>query len=832
MPDFKQNKKDTKEINKELGFIEDQLLSIAAQLKGAIVNALEDVKDESKQVAEVLAGDVDKAIKSLAKGLDETIKNQQKLNQGALRSADIQKQIEDRAAKSLMIERKLKSLVDQRIISQEMMDQKITELNEAEEFHNTVLQEQFGIAAAIEERMGAIGAIVKGISKIPIIGELINADEVMAKIQKKAAETEGSFAKLEVAAYGFGQLLGSAFNTISDPTVIFGAILKSAGEISKQQKEFRSLTGQNVDVTDAVNDRLLTTGEYIKTATMLSKELGVNAAVVFSPETIAEAAELTENMGLGAHEAAQLAKFAQLSGKPLSEVSANMESSFKSFVGQEKVGLNFKDVMDEVGSASAAVTLSLGSNPAKIQEAAMQAKKLGLSLEQVDKIASSILDFESSIQAEMEAELLTGQNLNLEKARQLALDNDLAGLAEEIGKNQGILKAFASGNRIQQEATAKAMGMSREEMAKMIYQQKIQSGLSEEQAAKAADVSLEEAKRLDLQTQIQKSIAKITEVLAGPLTMILKFVSNGFVLRATMITIGAIMTAKIAPALVSSAKSMASMVKGSIDFLKNNKLSSSILGKFYKGGQFMKGGGRAKAGGQRAGGLVGSIKGLFSDDGGAADKAADSTSKVNKGTGGIKKGQGKIVQNFLTGIGKGLAALGKAIMGPQMVGIAVGVGLISVAMIALGAALGLAAPGIKAFGTVVTAVFDGLADMITAAADGFVKIMEAVSMENILPMLLLGPALYGIAGGLLAVGLAGIQALPVLAGLGALALVATPLLQLAGVFGGGGEGGGDETSQIVEKLDQLIAVVEAGGDVIMDGNKVGKSLTIASSGIG
>ena len=153
-------------------------------------------------------------------------------------------------------------------------------------------------------------------------------------------------------------------------------------------------------------------------------------------------------------------------------------------------------------------------------------------------------------------------------------------------------------------------------------------------------------------------------------------------------------------------------------------------------------------------------------------------------------------------------------------------------MIALGAALGLAAPGIKAFGTVVTAVFDGLADMITAAAEGFVKIMEAVSMENILPMLLLGPALYGIAGGLLAVGLAGIQALPVLAGLGALALVAEPLLQLAGVFGGDGEGGGDETSQIVEKLDQLIAVVEAGGDVIMDGNKVGKSLTIASSGIG
>ena len=117
MADFRQNKKDVKDINKELGFIEDQLLSIAAQLKGAIVTALEDVKDESKQVAEVLANDVDKAIKSLAKGLDETVKNQQKLVQGSLASADIQRQIEDRAVKSLLIERKLKSLVDQRIIS-------------------------------------------------------------------------------------------------------------------------------------------------------------------------------------------------------------------------------------------------------------------------------------------------------------------------------------------------------------------------------------------------------------------------------------------------------------------------------------------------------------------------------------------------------------------------------------------------------------------------------------------------------------------------------------------------------------------------------------------
>ena len=605
---------------------------------------------------------------------------------------------------------------------------------------------------------------------------------------------------MKVAAYGIGQILGSAFDTLTDPTVIFTGILKAAGEISKQQKEFRSLTGQNVDITNALGAEFVTTGEYIKAATELSKELGVNAAVVFSPETIKEVAELTENMGLGAHEAAQLAKFAKISGKPLSEVTANVEASFKSFVGQNNTAMNFADVMNDVGSVSAATSLSLGSSSEAVQEAAMQARKLGLSLEQVDQIAGSILDFESSIQAEMEAELLTGKQLNLDRARALALNNDLAGLSEEIGNNTEILAAFSSGNRIQQEATAKALGMSREEVAKMIYNQKLQNNLSDEQAAKAAGISLEEAKRLSIQQQIEKSVAKITEALAGPLTLVADLLSNTAVLYTYSNSYWSLSLAtKAAPALKSMAKNMMDLGKGALTYVKN----------------LMKGQG-----------ILGSLKGAGGDG-----KAGDVMEKVTKSTDKIKPASGKIIQSFLTGLGKGLSALGKAVMGPQAVGIAIGIGLVSVGVIALGAALGLAAPAIKAFGTIVTAVFEGIGSIITAVADGFVKIMEAVSMDNITPMLLLGPALFGIAGGLLAVGLAGIKALPILAGLGALALVATPLLELAGVFGGG-DGGGDDTSQIVEKLDKLIAVVEKGGDVYMDGNKVGKSLVIASSGIG
>ena len=67
-----------------------------------------------------------------------------------------------------------------------------------------------------------------------------------------------------------------------------------------------------------------------------------------------------------------------------------------------------------------------------------------LILETVDGIASSLLNFEESIQNELEAELLIGKDINLEKARLLALNNDLAGLSSELADNEEIINAFAN----------------------------------------------------------------------------------------------------------------------------------------------------------------------------------------------------------------------------------------------------------------------------------------------------------------------------------------------------------------------------------------------------
>jgi hypothetical protein len=187
----------------------------------------------------------------------------------------------------------------------------------------------------------------------------------------------------------------------------------------------------------------------------------------------------------------------------------------------------------------------------------------------------------------------------------------------------------------------------------------------------------------------------------------------------------------------------------------------------------------------------------------------------------------------LQGLATGLKALGKAGTG-ALYGIGL-LALLGVAMIPFGIALGQAAPAIEAFGTVITAVFAGIATVIPVIVDGFVRLISAVT-NGIGPLLLLGPALFGIAAGLGAIGFAGITSIPGIMALTALSVIAPALTGLANAMGPGKESKsvGEAKSKSDEgslaaleaKITELIAVVREGGDVYMDTVKVGKALQL------
>ena len=139
---------------------------------------------------------------------------------------------------------------------------------------------------------------------------------------------------------------------------------------------------------------------------------------------------------------------------------------------QNGFNIQSQAIMKDVADASAAFKVNSGFSAKNLGNAAAQARKVGLSLSQVEKISESLLDFDQSIEKEMTAQLMTGKAINLDKARQFALQGDLAGVASEISKQEAVREAFATNNVLAQNAVAEALGMSREELAKMYTDQK------------------------------------------------------------------------------------------------------------------------------------------------------------------------------------------------------------------------------------------------------------------------------------------------------------------------------------------------------------------------
>jgi|MDSZ01.1.fsa_nt_gb hypothetical protein len=112
---------------------------------------------------------------------------------------------------------------------------------------------------------------------------------------------------------------------------------------------------------------------------------------------------------------------------------------------------------------------------------AVAAKKLGMEMSTIAGIADSLLDVESSIEAEMNAMVMTGKQLNLNRARQLGLENNLVGMTKELVGQLGSAEEFSKMNRLEQEALAQAVGVSAGQLGKMLQNSDKLAGLSEAQ---------------------------------------------------------------------------------------------------------------------------------------------------------------------------------------------------------------------------------------------------------------------------------------------------------------------------------------------------------------
>lgn len=128
-------------------------------------------------------------------------------------------------------------------------------------------------------------------------------------------------------------------------------------------------------------------------------------------------------------------------------------------------------VMEDVAAASKNSYQFMSRSPLALAKAAVEAKKMGTSLTSAATSADKLVDFTNSVTAEMEASVLFGESINLQRARELAYRKDLRGLNQEILRIAQQTN-FEDLDPFQQKAVAAALGKSAEEVAKILQSEK------------------------------------------------------------------------------------------------------------------------------------------------------------------------------------------------------------------------------------------------------------------------------------------------------------------------------------------------------------------------
>jgi len=141
-------------------------------------------------------------------------------------------------------------------------------------------------------------------------------------------------------------------------------------------------------------------------------------------------------------------------------------------------------VMEDVASNTEFFAQYAKDGGDNIFKAAIKARKLGLSIDAIASSTDNLLDFESSIESQMEASVLLGRQINLDKARQLAFMGETSKLAEELKNQVGSEAEFNRMNVIQRKALAGAVGLNVEQLSKLIRNQETSKDLADKFKAK------------------------------------------------------------------------------------------------------------------------------------------------------------------------------------------------------------------------------------------------------------------------------------------------------------------------------------------------------------
>jgi hypothetical protein len=485
-------KKILSDLDDDLSKLESSLNNVAGIISDKILNKLSDIKDDTRNWVE-----------AFGKGEDVTKKVNAKLS-------ELQKQSNKLALNRVKLE---------------------SDLSRAQQQGNAIAERK--IRTALLANRYADQEVDKTQTLLVKLKQVSEEEARIAEIKRKQNGTQGAIENLKKQF---------RIDEIKDLFTIAGIIkliVNAALRFNETSVNISKNLGYGADNADRVAQNLTQVANNstninvtLKNAAEAMNELNTATGGVaeYSADALETQIMLTKQLGLSGEEAAGIYKFSVLTGKASSQVNDEMAAAFANTRNLVKGSANFKTTMAEVAKVSGQLAINFKNNPAALTAAIVQAQKLGTTLEQTKNQGEALLNFESSIENELKAELLTGQQMNLERARAAALMGDQATVMKELA-NQGMtLEKFQNMNVIAQKSFAEALGLSADQLSEQLRKQKV----AQEQGKSLAEITADEAKeaerRQTIQDKFNAAIEKLQDFLgnlvAGPFGTMLDILSQ------------------------------------------------------------------------------------------------------------------------------------------------------------------------------------------------------------------------------------------------------------------------------------------------------------------
>jgi len=485
-------------FNDQVALLRDQITSLSDKLKQDILVQMSGLGDQAQRVANIFQKDLSKSLDKINGSLGKQTELVEKIKRGENVAKDIAKEqvkLDTERQKLLQTVQTLKLQgvdVDEEAIELaleniELQQQQLDLIEEQniEEQKKLSLYQKFS---------GALGGILDQYDKTGTLSKLVSGN-------LKDSLTFGQMLQVAAAA------LVKAMFDVSAQTA---SIRKELGLSSEASYRLRN---DFAAISSSSENSFINVDRLVKGFNDLSKETGLVAD--FGGQTLESFTSLNQQMGFSTKEAAQLVILSRSQGKNTEQILAKTVSTVSSMNKFNKIGINVKSVLEDIANASAAMALSLGKSPEALAKAAYAARQLGTNLQGVESIASGLVDFERTITAQIEAQVLTGRQLNLEAAQYYALINDTENLAKELSNQLGTSAEFSKMNRLQQDAMADAINVSREELAQMLLEQDKINMSAEQFKATYGEATYEQLQSQSAAEELANTMAKLQEIVAN-----------------------------------------------------------------------------------------------------------------------------------------------------------------------------------------------------------------------------------------------------------------------------------------------------------------------------